>query len=390
MTKRSELHGVDTASLVACPLPPAAFAAGLAALPHITFPRLAALLRDGDPEQGWAVATGSTGAHGAIALVLRDHPEVAAAWRRMGRDHVESVWATCCDLGFQVVARGGEGYPAILDGDRSPPPVLFAAGDLGAIEGRRAGVVGTRNATAAGRDAAHRMGRGLAGAGVNVVSGLARGIDGWAHRGAVSCDGPGRPIAVVGSGLDVVYPREHADLWRVVRDRGVVLSEAPPGAAPEAWRFPLRNRIIAALAEVVVVVESRARGGSLITVTEAAERGITVMAVPGGVHSRASVGTNHLLREGAAVAVDADDVLIALSLEHHRAAPAVAEQRPRPRGDDRAVYDVCAAGPRTIEGVALAAGASLVDAAMALARLEHSGWVEEVDGWFEVIGRPLR
>ena len=125
---------------------------------------------------------------------------------------------------------------------------------------------------------------------MHVVSGLARGIDGCAHRGALQTEGGGRPIAVVASGHDVIYPREHRDLWREVAEQGLLLSEAPPGTAPEAYRFPMRNRVIAALSELVIVVESREHGGSLITVAEALERNVPLMAVPGGVHNRAATG----------------------------------------------------------------------------------------------------
>jgi len=170
---------------------------------------------------------------------------------------------------------------------------------------------------------------------------------------------------------------------------GLLLSEAPPGAPPEAWRFPLRNRIVAALAEVVVVVESRETGGSLITASEALDRGVPLMAVPGRPGSRASAGANQLLRDGAAPVLDAGDVLCALQLDHTRRATLAADLRPRPRRDDLAAYRVLAAEPRTIDGVALGTGSSLVDAAMCLARLEAAGWVAQTDGWFECVGSPL-
>ncbi|MEO5724058.1 MAG: hypothetical protein ABIQ39_14800, partial [Ilumatobacteraceae bacterium] len=132
------------------------------------------------------------------------------------------------------------------------------------------------------------------------------------------------------------------------------------------------------------------RGGSLITVTEAGERGIPIMAVPGGLHSRASFGTNNLLREGAGAVVDASDVLVALALESRRRVPLVADQRPRPRSADIAVYEACAAEPRTIDAITLVLGAGFVEVAMSLARLEQAGWVSSIDGWFETVGAVLR
>ena len=292
--------------------------------------------------------------------------------------------------GAGALVYGHAGYPALLIDDPLPPPVLFAKGDLGLLSGRRTAIVGTRNATAAGRNIATTLGRQLATADVHVISGLARGVDGCAHRGALLATGAGRPIAVVASGHDVAYPREHRELWCQVAERGLLLSEAPPGTAPEAYRFPLRNRLIAALAEIVVVVESREHGGSLITVNEAIARNVPLMAVPGGVHNRAAAGTNQLIRDGAGVVVDAADVLIALAMDHRRAAAAFADPRPRPRGADLAVYETCAGEPRTIDGLALACSLSLVDAAMAVARLEHTGWIQQSDGWFEAVGSPLR
>jgi DNA processing protein len=269
--------------------------------------------------------------------------------------------------------------------------VMFVRGDHELLAGgRRVAIVGTRNATAAGREAARRIAGGLVDAGVHVVSGLARGIDGCAHRAVVERAGPGRPVGVVASGLDVVYPREHRELWEQVADLGLLISESPPGTPPEPFRFPLRNRIIAALSEVVVVVESRERGGSLITAAVAGEHGIPVMAVPGSVHNPAAVGTNELLRTGAGPVLDASDVLLALELDHCRAVPELTETRQRPRRGDLAVYRACAAQPQTLDGVLTVVGADLVDVAMALARLEQSGWVVDTDGWYQAVGAPLR
>ena len=176
----------------------------------------------------------------------------------------------------------------------------------------RVAIVGTRRCTRYGFDLARELGADLAAAGVQVVSGLALGIDGAAHRGALDAAGGAPPIGVVASGLDVVYPRAPPAAVGGGRHRGSLLSECPLGTAPEAWRFPARNRIIAALADAVVVVESAGAGGSMYTVEEALARDRPVLAVPGSVRSAASAGTNRLLAEGAGVARDADDVLAAI------------------------------------------------------------------------------
>ena len=376
--------------------PPQAYVAALAGFRNMNVHRLSALLRQHEPEEAWAVVLGEQPTTGLIAQVLAAHAPVRASWRRCAAERPPArVWQQCLDLGLEVLVMGHPRYPAGLLDDRLPPPVLFARGDLSLLEGRRVAIVGTRNATVGGRATARLLGHGLAAAGVHVLSGLARGVDGYAHRGVIAAvseskGSAGRPIGIVASGHDVIYPREHADLWAAAGDICLLLSESPPGTPPEAHRFPLRNRIVAALSEVVIVVESRERGGSLITASEAIDRSIPVMAVPGPVDRRSAVGTNRLICDGAAPVLGVDDVLIALSYQNGRSAVMAADLRPRPRGNDLAVYRVVADDARTIDGVALLAGLSLVDAAMCLARLEANGWVAQADGWFERTGSPFR
>jgi DNA processing protein len=363
----------------------------------MTVPRLLALLRHHQPEAAFAVASGAEHAPrgGLVARVLQD-AGVRDAWRRGTSGEPERTWSRCHDTGTAVTFIGASGYPQLLTDDPLPPPVLFSHGDLTLLGGRRVAIVGTRNATSAGHAVARDLGRGLAAAGVHVVSGLAKGIDGVAHRGVLDVVGrsrgttTGRPIAVVATGVDVVYPRQHARLWDEVASEGLLLTEGPPGTRPEPFRFPLRNRIVAALSEILVVVESRERGGSLITATLAAERGIPVMAVPGSSANRAALGTNALIREGSAPVLGVDDVLLALDLDHSRSGPVFAEQRGRPRTVDLAAYRACASTPMTVGDVAASTGSSLVDAAMALARLEQAGWLVQADGWYETSGSPLR
>jgi DNA processing protein len=219
-----------------------------------------------------------------------------------------------------------------------------------------------------------------------VVSGLARGVDGAAHRGALAA-GRAPVAAVVGNGLDRPYPRQHAELWEQVAARGVLLSEWPPGTPPDAFRFPLRNRILAALVEVLVVVESRERGGSLITAREALARQVEVMAVPGSLHDRAAAGANQLLRDGAAPATDTTDILVALGLDGRRAGRSRFDPRPLPRGRDAEIVEHCGIAARSIEQLVEHFGFSLGEAAMALARLERDGWLRETGGWFEALDR---
>lgn len=302
---------------------------------------------------------------------------------------VAAVVGTCHAAGIDLAWLGSPDYPAQLVDDREAPAVLFFRGDLAALDGRRVGVVGTRNATASGLATARELGAELSAAGVAVVSGLALGIDGAVHDGVRTAGGPGRAVAVVGCGLDRPYPKRNARLWEWVAADGLMLSEWMPATTPDAWRFPLRNRIIAALSEVLVVVESREKGGSLITARAAADRGVEVMAVPGSPRVRASAGTNMLLVDGAAPVTSVDDVLMMLGLDHRRAGAARFDARLPPDEVQAAVLDACSDEPRTLDGIVAATGLAIVAAALAAARLEHAGWLREADGWFEPVGSRL-
>jgi DNA processing protein len=309
---------------------------------------------------------------------------------------------------IRVTFIGDSDYPAILAVDIAPPAVLFWCGDLSALTQRRVGIIGTRAATAAGRYVASQLAHDLIREGVAVVSGLARGIDAWAHRGAMratldpqsmpasSSTAWGQPVAVVASGLDVVYPRENAQLWAEVQNHGVVLSESPPGTPPEAFRFPLRNRILAALCEVLVVVESRVVGGSMITVEEAQKRDVTVMAVPGSPRTSSSAGTNLLLQQGCAPVVDVADVLVALGLDHRRCFPHTFDPRRQPAAADQVVLGAFGNdafgngafgnGALTLDQLMVRTKSDLVSTALALGRLEADGWVVNNAGWWEAVG----
>jgi DNA processing protein len=281
-------------------------------------------------------------------------------------------------------------YPEELFDDIEPPAVLFVRGDLSTIAGPRAAIVGTRRCTGAGAGIARELGRDLAGAGVAVVSGLALGIDGAAHRGVLQADrgaGVGRPIGVVGCGLDVPYPARHADLWAAVGDHGVLLGEAPLGVRPAAWRFPARNRIIAALADVVVVVESHVAGGSLLTVSEAIHRDTPVLAVPGSVRSPAAAGTNQLIAEGCHPVRDVDDVLIALGLVPGGRRTG-RDTRRAPDAAGQAVLDAFDWEPATLEHLVVRSGLDVPAASLALQRLLDDGWVSAAGSWYERVSAP--
>ena len=242
----------------------------------------------------------------------------------------DAVLAAYEDARVSVHLPSSSDYPAALRSDPGAPAVLFSRGTPSVIGGRPCvAIVGTRSATAYGLQTASELGRDLASAGVVVVSGLALGIDGAAHTGALRTerDDPAPPVAVVGTGLDVLYPKSNASLWREVESHGVVFSEAALGTTPRARVFPARNRIIAALSDVVVVVECQLGGGALYTAEAAARRSIPVCAVPGSVRSPASAGTNGLLVDGCTPVRDLDDVLTAVALSRcGKDAPAPAIQ----------------------------------------------------------------
>jgi DNA processing protein len=211
--------------------------------------------------------------------------------------------------GIDLACPHSEAYPAPLRELRHPPPVLYAT-RLSAVtdaETPAAVVIGSRRPSEYGRSIAYSLARGLGSAGVPVVSGLALGIDAVAHRACL--DATGRTAAVLASGVDVAYPRTNRALYGRIRESGSIVSEMPPGARPYRWLFPARNRIMAALGQVTVVVEAAERSGTLITADCAADLGRDVAAVPGQVTSAAAAGTNALIRNGAALVTDAQDVL---------------------------------------------------------------------------------
>jgi DNA processing protein len=284
-----------------------AHAAALAGLPGMTPVRLAKVTDGFTPITAWQALRAGT--HPADA-----RRRFAAAARATDVGGVADAYAAA---GVSILLPGTTSYPSRLAGDPGAPAVLFSRGDPTVVEGRaRVAVVGTRSATPYGRQVASELAADLAGAGVIVVSGLARGIDAAAHAGVVRVPGgtAAPPVAVVGTGLDEVYPESSRTLWEEVAARGAVLAESPLGTGPRPGVFPARNRIIAALSDVVVVVESHLRGGSLYTAEAAARRGIPVCAVPGSVRSASSSGTNALLVDGCIPVRDATDVLVAISL----------------------------------------------------------------------------
>jgi DNA processing protein len=241
-------------------------------------------------------------------------------------------------------------------------------------------VVGARAATLTGVEVARDLARELAATGVLVISGLARGIDAAAHRGALEAGGP--TLAVLGCGVDVCYPRGHERLFEAVCGSGVVVSEDPPGTEPVGWRFPRRNRIIAALAVAVVVIEAGERSGALSTARHAADLGRDVFAVPGSVRSPQSRGTNRLIRDGAIPLLEVEDLAVAvpeLALTGLCRRPA---SDGAPPGDPalRALLELVGTDPLHPDQLSEATGAGAAEIAVRLCALELGGWIRSLPG----------
>jgi DNA processing protein len=273
--------------------------------------------RDLTPQRVWPVLRDLGGIEPFLAsseAELADRlasRERARAVLKGPSDSAGERWAASVEsTGIRIVTAFDEEYPRALSEISDPPFLLFAVGRLERLALPAVAVVGSRGATRYGREVAARLARELSLAGVTIVSGFARGVDAAAHEAAR--EGPGGTIAVLGCGLDVDYPREHARLKDAMGRTDLLLSEYPPGTEPRPQNFPIRNRIIAGLASGVVVVEASRRSGSLITARLAADFGRDVFAVPGSVFSETSIGTHELLRDGAILCRGAEDVLAEL------------------------------------------------------------------------------
>jgi len=265
--------------------------------------------------------------------------------------------------------------PELLRHIHDPPRVLFlrGRGSPEVLGQPTVAIVGARACSPYGAQVARMLGRELAAAGLVVVSGLARGVDGEAHRGALEAGGI--TVAVLGCGIDRDYPATHAELARRICDQGLVVSEYEPGVEPAPWRFPARNRIIAGLAAATVIVEARERSGALITADFALEDGREVFAVPGEITGTLSAGTNRLLRQGATPLTSSEDVLELFGL--------TAGQRPRAPAvgaTATAVLERLADGAASADELARATGLQPGLLAAALAELELAGLATEADG----------
>ena len=321
-----------------------------------------------------AAFAAETGAH------LVDEPR-SRRYERFRRAFDAAAYVgSLTERGLRFIGRSQSEFPPLLRAIHDPPPGLFLRGTAGAdvLICDAVAIVGARSCSSYGAHVGRSLGRELAAAGLLVVSGMARGIDGEAHRGAL--ESGGISVAVLGCGIDRDYPASHATLAGEIARRGLVVSEYPPGVEPAPWRFPARNRIIAGLTRAVVVVEARERSGALITADLALEEGREVFAVPGEITSSLSAGSNGLLSLGAHVVTAAQDVMDALGV-----ARPTAPSEPELDSRTRRVLDVLADAPATADELVRALGLPAAEVAPALTTLELAGLIMEAEGLYRAV-----
>lgn len=297
---------------------------------------------------------------------------------------LDQVWERIQQHRVSVLTLDDETYPRRLREIDQPPPVLYLRGTLEEGDDWAVAVVGTRHITAYGRQVADEMSGTLARSGVTVVSGMARGVDTVAHQAALNAGG--RTLAILGCGVDVVYPPENRRLAAQIVEDGALISDYPLGAAPEGQNFPPRNRIISGISQAVIVVEAGVTSGSLITATFAAEQGRDVFAVPGSILAPQCQGTNRLVRDGAAPLLSPQDVLEALNLEmvsEHRTARVILPTEPI----ELQLYQVLGREPMHVDDIRNQADLPIERVSATLALMELKGTVRQLGGMFYVAVR---
>jgi len=336
------------------------------ALRALPVPSLAALLRAfGEPQAILAATRAQWSAvvpEGVVAQLSA--PAAADALART------NDWLA--QPGHELAAWDDPLYPKALLELPYPPPVLYFVGRAELLNNAALAIVGSRSATAQGKDNARAFARALSQVGMTVVSGLALGIDGAAHEGAL--EGPGSTLAVVGTGLDRVYPARHRALAHAIAERGALVSEFPPGTPPREWNFPRRNRLLSGLSQGVLVVEAALRSGSLITARYAGEQGREVFAIPGSIHSPLSKGCHKLIREGAKLVETAQDILEELGVAPARASAQEEATRESP------VLDALGNDPADVDALMARTGLPADAVAVALLELELAGTVAPLPG----------
>lgn len=296
---------------------------GFSLVPEIGARRLALLLRTfGSAENAWHASGSDLKAAG-----LDDKP-IGNLLATRGKLNLEAALERVHRAGAHLLTLNDDQYPALLRAAPDAPPLLYVRGTLTPADSRALAIVGTRRMTAYGREAAEFFSRELAAQGVTIVSGLAHGIDAIAHQAALTAGG--RTIAILGSGIDSIYPSDHRGLAERVISQGALISEFPLGAKAEAHHFPRRNRMISGISLGVLIVEAPENSGALITASYAAEQGRDVFAVPGNIFQANAVGTHRLIQDGAKLAYRAQDILdeFDISYQHMQTQEVMEEMLP--------------------------------------------------------------
>jgi len=320
---------------------------------------------------------------------------VAEYFRQPDWDGVDADLAWARNPRRRILIAGAPDYPHRLRAIADPPPVLFVEGDAEVLGRRQIAIVGSRSPTAGGAETAHEFGRALAIAGFTITSGLALGIDAAGHRGALAADGT--TIAVMGTGPDRVYPRQHAGLADAIAGRGALITEFPVGTPVTRDNFPRRNRIISGLCEGVLVVEAARASGSLITARHAMEQGREVFAIPGSIHNPLARGCHALIRDGAKLVESVDDILAELPPAAAATGPAIrpaavtgpgAAQARSWTGEQQRLLEAMEYEPLTVDALVGRSGLTANAVSSILLILELEGIVHSQPGGFFVKQRP--
>ncbi len=323
----------------------------------------------GDLEAAWNAPEGALQSAGLGPKIVEN------LLRIRSQVDLDQVWARIQKDGIRVVTWEDEAYPRRLNEIDQPPPVLYVLGELKPEDEWAVAIVGTRRITSYGRQITEEIAGYLAGNGVTVVSGLARGVDAAAHQAALNAGG--RTLAVLGSGVDRIYPPEHRMLAELIRAHGAVLSDYAPGTHPDAANFPPRNRIISGLSMAVVVVEAGETSGALITASFAVEQGRDVFAVPGNIQAPQSKGANRLIQQGASPLLRPQDILDALNLtqiEQKRTARKVIPADV----DEAQILNALGAEPTHVDEIRARSGLPIEKVSATLTMLELKGLVRQI------------
>ena len=344
--------------------------------------RLASLISHfGDAKSAWNAKADELRAAGL-------GPKTVARMMAVRQDvDLEALEARILEQGVTILISEDDGYPARLRDIEQPPPVLYVRGEWLPEDEFAVAIVGTRRMTAYGRQITEQMAAILAGSGVTVISGLARGVDAAGHR--ASLEAGGRTAAVLGSGVDRIYPPENRPLADRIIEHGAILSDYPLGTAPESSNFPPRNRIIAGLSMATVVVEAGDTSGALITAEFAAEQGRDVFAVPGSILAPQSRGTNRLIQNGALPLLTPDDLLQALDLK--RAGQQQAARHVLPANDvERQLMESLGSEPLHVDELGNRTGLPVAKVSAALVMMELKGMVRHMGGMQYAVVREVQ